>query len=63
MGAIARLIKHFEDLIARYNAAVDHRKVWKQSKVEPLSKLEAETASELKRRSSDGKQSVGLAGR
>ena len=51
MGAIGLLIKHFEDLIPRYNAAVDHRKVWKQSKVEPLSKLEAETVSELKRRS------------
>ena len=52
MGAIGRLVEYFEDLIARYNAAVDHRNVWKQSKVEPLSKLEAETASELKRRSS-----------
>jgi hypothetical protein len=48
MEAIGRLIKHFEDLIARYNAAVDHREVCKHSKVEPLSKLEAETASELK---------------
>ena len=53
MGAIGLLVKHFEDLIPRYNAAVDHRKAWKQSKVAPLSKLEAETVSELKRRSLD----------
>jgi len=52
MGVIGHLVKYFEDLIARYNAAVDHRDAWKESKVEPLSKLEAETVSELKRRSS-----------
>jgi hypothetical protein len=53
MGVIERLVRHFEDLIARYNAAVDHSEAWKRSKLEPLSKFEAKTASELRRRSSD----------
>jgi hypothetical protein len=51
MGVIRRLIKYVEDLIARYNAALDYGEGWKHSK--PLSKSEVETVSELKRRSSD----------
>jgi hypothetical protein len=53
MEVIWRLIKYFENLISRYNAAVDHREAWKQNKIGPLSKLRTETASELKRRFSD----------
>jgi hypothetical protein len=51
MGVFRRLIKCFEVLIARYNAALDHGEAWKRSR--PLSKLEVETVSELKRRSPD----------
>ena len=50
MEVIWRLIKYFENLISRYNAAVDHGEAWKRNKIEPL---RTETASELKRRSSD----------
>jgi hypothetical protein len=53
VGVLGRFIRYLEGLLARYNAAVDHREAWKRSKLEPLSKLNGETASELKRRSSD----------
>jgi hypothetical protein len=48
---IERFIRYLEHLLARYNAALDHREAWKP--IEPISKLDNETASELKRRSLD----------
>jgi hypothetical protein len=53
MGLFRRFIKYLEDLIARYNAAVDHTDAWRRSKFEPLPKWKGEITSELKRRSPD----------
>jgi hypothetical protein len=40
MDMIERLIRYFEGLIARYDAAVDHNEAWKRSKLEPPPKLD-----------------------